>query len=244
MSKRAINDAHHLLFSDYKFPLEDKAFLEKIAYHYYSGNGHSRRVTETIRETLRIMTSHPGFVAQYAVNLKKSSTPDFTLFDTVHEHVAFIGQEGLTYATLVMTSGPIAVEGLELSMIETVNALERELNKTTDAADAISTVTMEEWWLDGSQAHEPLATGSSQDRYVSANTFQLATFLYEWRRILLDAPSNFKGKVWDDGHRKIHLVLTQASPVEFADEQLYVHLTLVHPSTFNAAIIESQKQAA
>lgn len=220
MSKKLVNDAHHLLFNDYKFAGEDRAFLEKIAYSYYTGNGRSRRLTDEIRETLRVLTSYPGFVAQYALHVQRNDASQHA-WTAVNEHIAFVGQAGLIYSTLVMSNGPVKDVKTDMAPLELVAGLEKLMH--------VEGATETEWWL---------------DYHGEAASFQLATFLYEMRRILVGVPAGFKGHVWNDGHGKVHLVLTQVSGVEFADEQLYVHLTVTHPSIFNAAVTEAARQAA
>jgi hypothetical protein len=114
MSSKTLDDAHHLFFQDYKFGLEDRAFLEYIAYHLYDGASKSKPVTETIRESLRNLTAHPGFTAQYGLLVNKvAGSPseakaghDVPTWQHVNEHISLTGQSGLTYATISMCNGP------------------------------------------------------------------------------------------------------------------------------------------
>lgn len=222
MSLKTSGDAHHLLFQDYKFNLENTAFLEQIAYLYYSVGSGAKRVTETIRETMRVFTSYPKFRSTYSVIVGKSDDSQHG-WHTVSEHLSFIGQNGMAFATLAMSNGPtqqqFAKDAKLLTMLETVQALEDALKMTSD---------VNEWWLDDVWGKPPA-------------TFQLATFLYEMRRVLVDAPQNFMGRVWKDGHGKVHLFLTQSVEPQFADERLNVHLVVQHPERFAGAVIEAAK---
>ncbi len=234
MSHKTSSDAHHLLFQDYKFSLENIKFLEQIAFLYYSGTGQSRRVTDTIRETLRNFTSYPGFHSQYALHVAKSDESEHG-WHQVHEHVSFLGQAGLTYATLELSNGPSGQsfdkKAKLLPLVNTIVALENLLmpeNASTEQGFI-------EWALMGAVEG------------AAPNTFQLATFLYEVRRILMDTPANFKGRVWKDKAGKVHLFLTQHVEPEFVDERLNVHLTIQTPAAFNVAVFEQaalSRQAA
>jgi hypothetical protein len=231
MSLKTSGDAHHLLFQDYKFNLENTSFFEQIAYLYYSIGSGSRRVTETIRETMRVFTAYPGFKAQYSVIVGKSDESQHA-WHTVSEHITFIGEKGLAFATLALSNGPtqqqFSKDAKLLSLLETIQALEHALENKESS--------VREWWLD----YLPGQVEKESER----PEFQLATFLYEMRRVLVDAPQNFMGRVWKDGHGKVHLFLTQVNEPEFADERLNVHLTVIHPARFGGMVIEAEKVAA
>jgi hypothetical protein len=233
------HDAHHLNFKDYKFPLEDRAFLDKIAFIHYDGAAKSKRVSDAIRETLRILTAYNGFVAHYDVSatVKFMSKPlgDGTStvveLHQVSERIGFIGQDKKGFGQLNLINGALLLptylqakkagdekEGdPKHEFISSPVQLIAELEKAFEAERSA------EWWL------------------KDGNKFQVATFLYEWRRIVLDLPFGFHGHVWKDNHGVVHFYATQADELEFADERLNLYLSITLPSVFNGKVIELEK---
>lgn len=229
MSLKTSGDVHHLLFQDYKFNLENTAFLEQIAYLYYSINSGAKHVTETIRDTMRVFTAFPGFRSQYSLSVGKNITGQYgrsAASEHVSEHISFIGQKGLTFATLTLSNGPTQLKFSEdaklLSPLEAIPVFEHALEHKESS--------VKEWRLD----YLP----GQQERESMRPMFELATFLYEMRRVLVDAPQNFKARVWKDDHGRVHLFLTQVNEPQFADERLNVHLTVQHPARFADIIFE------
>jgi hypothetical protein len=227
MSKQVIkSDTHHLLFQDYKFPLVDRDFLDRMALHVYDGASRSKRVTDAIRETLRILTAYSGFQAQYSLASNMAELPrsqedvakgkPVVTYRQVHEHIALVGQDTLPFAVLDIVNGPRKIEG---EYTHSPRKLVEEFEKFFEAEQG------SEWWLKEDEK------------------FQLATFTYEWRRIVLDLPVGFGGRVWKDAAGKIHFYATQGNDPEFADERLNVHLIVVPPSRFNGAVVEKEEAA-
>jgi hypothetical protein len=223
MSKQNQGNAHHLLFQDYKFPLADRDFLDSIAFIHYDGAARSKRVSETIRETLRNMCAFPGFRAQYALHVADSDASPHA-WRQVIEHATLIGQQALPFATIQLKNGPrttFHTDHEPISIAKLIPAFEACFKDLQ---------AQSEWWVEG-------VTGEA-----SGNTFQVQTFLYEWRRILLDIPDAFKGITYKDSHGKVHLYFTQAGELEFGDERIEVSVTLIPPALFNEAVLESTKQ--
>jgi hypothetical protein len=224
-------DAHHLRFNDYKFPLEDRAFLDKIAFMKYDGAGKSKRLTDAIRETLRILTAFDGFRANYSLTTSPSDTSKNAM-SLVQETVTAVGQDETPFFSLHMLNGPLmlpvylqpkkAVEGEEPTKAPEFIASPVDLIGAFDAL--FGTERSGDWWL-------------GED-----SKFQVATFLYEWRRVILDLPFGFHGHAWKDSHGVAHFFLTQAGELEFADDRLNLYLAVTLPSTFNGKVIEKEKE--
>jgi plasmid stabilization system protein ParE len=223
MSKQNQGNAHHLLFQDYKFPLADRDFLDTIAFIHYDGAARSKRVSETIRETLRNMCAFPGFRAQYALHVTDSDASPHA-WRQVIEHATLIGQQALPFAAIQLKNGPLATIHTDRELIS--------IAKLIPAFEACleCSVTQNEWWVEGGEA--------------TGNTFQVQTFLYEWRRILLDLPGAFVGTTYKDSHGKVHLYFTQAGELQFEDERIEVSVTLIPPAVFNEAVLEASKLTA
>jgi hypothetical protein len=233
------HDAHHLQFKDYKFPLEDRAFLDKVAFIHYDGAAKSKRVSDAIRETLRILTAYNGFQAHYSVSstVKIGTKPldngNLGLIEQhqVSERVDLVGQDKKGFGQLNLINGALLLptylqakkagdekEGdPKHEFISSPVQLIAELEKAFEAERSA------EWWL------------------KDGNKFQVATFLYEWRRIVLDLPFGFHGHVWKDNHGVVHFYATQADELEFADERLNLYLSITLPSVFNGKVIELEK---
>ena len=218
-------DTHHLLFVDYKFPLEDKPFLDRYAHIHFEGVAKSKRVSESIRETLRVMAAFPGLKLQYAVHA--SPVDDKHAWSQVHEYITMIGQEDLPFATIHLKNGPrtkvfgrTGDGGEALPVLKLIESFEKKLVEAKAS----------EWWVG-----------------EEGQSFQVQTLEYEWRKILLDLPGEFHGMSYNDGHGKTHLYFTQVGDkdgkLEFEDERIEVTLTVIHPAVFNAAVIEKREQA-
>ncbi len=237
------HDAHHLNFKDYKFPLEDRAFLDKIAFIHYDGAAKSKRVSDAIRETLRILTAYNGFVAHYDVSatVKFMSKPlgDGTStvveLHQVSERIGFIGQDKKGFGQLNLLNGALLLPAY--LQPKKADVKEGEAAKEEQAHEFISNPVKliaafeqafegersAEWWL------------------ADGNKFQVATFLYEWRRIVLDLPFGFHGHAWKDNHGVVHFYATQSGDLEFPDERLNLYLSITLPSVFNGKVIELEK---
>lgn len=229
MSKTNHGNTHNLLFQDYKFPLEDRHFLDGIAFMHYDGVGRGKHLAEQIRETLRVLTAYPGFRAQYAVHVTDATIPAQKegekpfAWRSVNEQIVLLGQKALPFTAISISNGPRTTPDVDfdLSPITMASKFEEELKKKFGVFD--------EWWLDGVTANK-------------ANTFQAATLSYEVRRILVDLSAKFHGRIHHDKHGKLCLSLTQRGDLQFPDERINVRIALVHPSVFNAAVIEAQEK--
>lgn len=233
MSKKNHGNAHNLLFQDYKFPLEDRAFLDTIAFSHYDGAGKGKRLSDQLRETLRVLTSYPGFKAQYALHVNDAMVPPKVdgdkpyEFCLVREQIALLGQDNLPFATIAIENGP-AMEFTEkaLTPVELATAFETKLKDATSVAHPENGVGGE-WWLG----------------YLGlGQTFQCATLAYEIRRVLLDLSTAWEGITYRDNHGKVHLNITQKGSVQFVDERLTVHIVIIPCDIFNAAVIEHAKK--
>jgi hypothetical protein len=158
-----MKNAHSLLFHGYEFPLEDRSFLKTIAYDHMGDTAEQNFLAEW-RETLRILSSHPGFSATYALHVLPNEKGG--LLPEVNEHVTFVGDEAMPFATLHMTTEGIGDHAYYPSVSRAITELESALNLVS------STVFEGEYQL-----------GNGQDG--ENRTLQFATLFYELRRTLL-----------------------------------------------------------
>jgi hypothetical protein len=228
MSQKNQGNSHNLLYQDYQFPLEDRKFLDDVAYHIYSVP--AKRLTDAIRETLRILTNFKVKI-QYALHVTDSS-PQTDAWRVVNEHIALIGQHDLPFVTIEIANGPLMVQdkAIYLSPLE--------LAKSFDAMLLEMSGSFTEWWLEGTQTFEQDKSKQLFNKYTVANTFQVATLGYELRRILLDTSTAWEGRCYKDAHGKLQLMLTQKGPMQFDDERVVVKVSIIPPAVFNAAVVE------
>lgn len=235
MSTKNHGNTHNLLFQDYKFPLEDRAFLDTIAFSHYDGAGKGKRLSDQLRETLRVLTAYPGFKAQYAVHVTDASITPKEIgaklyeFRSVREHIALLGQKDLPFAVIEILNGPaMAFTEKALPPVELAKAFEAKFKEATNVVHP-ETGVAGEWWMSGEEG----------------SVFQCATLAYEIRRVLLDLSTAWEGVTYKDNHGKVHLNVTQKGDVQFADERLTVQISIIPSPIFNAAVIElSEKEQA
>lgn len=238
------HDSHHLHFKDYKFPLEDRSFLDKIAFIHYDGAAKSKRVSDTIRETLRILTAYSGFQAHYSVSTTTKfmskplgdNTSTVVELHQVSERVDLVGQDKRGFGQLNLLNGELILPAyLQPRKAEVVK--EGETPKEEPKHEFISSPVKLIEAFEKAFEHERGGVWWLKDD----NQFQVATFLYEWRRIILDLPFGFHGNTWKDNHGVVHFFATQSGELEFPDERLNLYLSLDLPSTFNAKVIDQER---
>lgn len=226
------SDAHHLLFNDYKFPLEDIAFLDKLAFNHYEGVAKSKRVTDAIRDMLRTLVAYSVQV-KYALSVTPVAVPGPATVTQVSERVDLVGQDDKSYLSINMINGaqylPAYLQPKKADDAKEDDPKHEYISSPVKLIDAVEHVFADE------RAHEWFLK--------DGRTFQVATFLYELRRVVLDLPFGFHGHVWKDSHGVAHIYVTQATAPEFADERLNVYFSIQLPSVFNGKVIELEKVA-
>jgi hypothetical protein len=215
-----MKNAHSLLFHGYGFPLEDRPFLKSIAYDHMGDTAEQKFLAEW-RETLRILSSHPGFSATYGLHVLPNENGG--LLPEVNEHVALLGDEAMPFATLHMSTGPVPAHLYFKSVSGGIQVLEKHLKAMRSA------VFQEEYRLGAN------AGGEQQ-------TLQFSTLFYELRRTLL-AHSDAIMIDWNpntDG--TIYLFVAPS----FRDtcSRTYVVFTFMLPEDFNRSVRATSEASA
>lgn len=216
-----MKNAHSLLFHGYEFPLEDRPFLKSIAYDHM-GDAAGQKFMAEWRETMRILSSFPGFSATYGVHVLPPEPHHPRV--QVNEHITLVGDENVPFATLHMTTGPIGDKIFSVKVSHAVQQLEKALK------DRSSTVFQSEYCLQ---------TGRSGER----QTLQFATLFYELRRTLLaHSDSIMVGSSTDtaDGPIEVHVVRQHNTTFD----QIRLVFTFMLPDDLNRAVRALSEGAA
>jgi len=227
------SDSHHLLFKDYKFPLEDRSFLDKLAFNHYEGVAKSKRVIDALHDMLRTLVAYSVQV-RYGLSVTPVAVPGPATVTQVSERADLVGQDDKIYLSINMINGaeylPAYLQPKKAEEGKEPEKAPEYISNPVKLIDAVEHVFAaerhHEWFL------------------KDGRTFQVATLLYELRRVVLDLPFGFHGHVWKDNHGVAHFYVTQAVAPEFADERLNVYFSIVLPSVFNGKVIEQEKALA
>ncbi|SAK59473.1 hypothetical protein AWB81_01851 [Caballeronia arationis] len=215
-----MKNAHSLLFHGYSFPLEDRPFLKAIAYDHMGDKAGQKFLAEW-RETLRILSSHPGFSATYGVHVLPNENGG--LLPEVHEHVALLGDEAMPFATLHMTTQGIGDHAYYHSVSYAIQELEAVLKAMNSAVF---------------EGEYQLGTGQNGER----RTLQFATLFYELRRTLL-AHSHAVKVTWTPGVNGTIDLFVEPSLRDICPRSGVV-FTFVLPEEFNRAVRQMSEAAA
>jgi hypothetical protein len=215
-----MKNAHSLLFHGYTFPLEDRPFLKSIAYDHMGDTAEQKFLAEW-RETLRILSSHPGFSATYGVHVLPNEKGG--LLPDVNEHVALLGDQAMPFATLHMSTQGIDDHSYYESVSQAIKELESALNLVS------STVFEGEYQLGNGQGGEK-------------RTLQFATLFYELRRTLL-AHSHSIMVTWTFGDLGTIDLFVEPTASEACPRSAAV-FTFLLPDDFNRSVRATSEAAA
>jgi hypothetical protein len=215
-----MKNAHSLLFHGYEFPLEDRPFLKSIAYDHMGDTAEQKFLAEW-RETLRILSSHPGFSATYALHVLPNQ--EGGLLPEVSEHVTLLGDQAMPFATLHMTTQGIGDHGYYHKVSQSIKELEAALNLVS------STVFEGEYQLgNGANGEE--------------RTLQFATLFYELRRTLL-AHSHAIVVTWAFGDMGTIELFVEPFPSPSCPRSAIV-FTFMLPDDFNRSVRQTNEASA